>query len=225
MPTPLAGCGWPPEKVEALIKDDPKVLALWREATTAAKHRHDDTDNVRIKPKHGNQRAYTLVRLKRERPDIAARLAAGGHDMIPAMMDVAEARAFLTEQRARIAELRRRSAGEFETTRPTPNQDECDRAAVGEIVMIKEWDLSPIDPQSFDPFEPPGRPIDTPPPVNTTRPTVTPISGLTVGQMAAVSGGTWTGSPSLARQWRRAARRTSPARTRPPIPSPPATLG
>jgi hypothetical protein len=28
------GCGWPPEKVEVLIKDDLKVLAMSREVTT-----------------------------------------------------------------------------------------------------------------------------------------------------------------------------------------------
>jgi len=38
---PLAGCGWPPEKVEALIKDDVETLALWREATVGKPHRHD----------------------------------------------------------------------------------------------------------------------------------------------------------------------------------------
>jgi hypothetical protein len=30
--------------------------------------------------------------------------------------------------------------------------------AAGELVMLKQWDLSPVDPASFDPTEPPGRP-------------------------------------------------------------------
>lgn len=115
------------------------------------------------------------------------------------------ARAYLAEERQELDELRRRSAGEFETTRPTPNQDECDRAALGEIVMLKQWDLSPIDPQSFDPTEPPGRPVGTPPPTNTVAPTVTAIGGLTVGEMLVSSPGAWTGSPTYTRQWRRGA--------------------
>jgi hypothetical protein len=121
------------------------------------------------------------------------------------MMDddalLAAAKAF----RAESEERRLRLIGEFETTRPTPNQDECDRAALGEVVMIKEWDLAPIDPQSFDPFEPPGRPAGGPtPPVNSVLPVITPISPPpTVGGMLAVTNGTWSGSPTFARQWRR----------------------
>jgi hypothetical protein len=37
---PLRGCGWPLAKVEALIKDDPETLAMWRKAVTPAKHGH-----------------------------------------------------------------------------------------------------------------------------------------------------------------------------------------
>jgi len=76
---PLAGCGWPPEKVEALLKDEPEVLALWRKATTGKRHVHkaDDNNNVIIKPRQGNSRAYTLDRLKRERPDLFDRVCAG----------------------------------------------------------------------------------------------------------------------------------------------------
>jgi hypothetical protein len=54
--------------VEALLRDDAEILQMWRQATTGAKHvHHADTDNVSIKPGHGNSRAYTLDRLKRER--------------------------------------------------------------------------------------------------------------------------------------------------------------
>lgn len=62
---PLAGCGWEPDKVEALIKDDPETLALWREATVGKQgsHRSNPTMNDR-----GN--AYTVARLKRDRPDL-----------------------------------------------------------------------------------------------------------------------------------------------------------
>jgi hypothetical protein len=75
--------------------------------------------------------------------------------------------------------------------------------AEGEVVMLKRWDLSPVDPASFDPTEPPGRPVS--PPTNTVAPVVTPVAGLTVGDTAAVSTGTWTGSPTFTRQWRRGA--------------------
>jgi hypothetical protein len=71
---PRAGCGWPPEKVEALIKDHPDVVALWREAITPAKHVHSDGDNGTIKPERGNSRSYTLSRLKRERRELAPEL-------------------------------------------------------------------------------------------------------------------------------------------------------
>ena len=71
---PLSGCGWPPEKVEALIKDDPVVLPMWRQAITGAKHVHADADIISIKPKHGTSRGYTLARLKRERPDLYERV-------------------------------------------------------------------------------------------------------------------------------------------------------
>ena len=70
---PLAGCGWPPAKVEALIKDDPEVLAMWREATTGEKHKHKangDADNISITPRHGTSRAYTLSRLKHKNPTL-----------------------------------------------------------------------------------------------------------------------------------------------------------
>jgi hypothetical protein len=31
---PRAGCGWAPEKVEALLHNDPEVLEMWRDAIT-----------------------------------------------------------------------------------------------------------------------------------------------------------------------------------------------
>jgi hypothetical protein len=75
---PLRGCGWPLEKVEVLIRDDPETLTMWRQATTGEKHLHKtDHDNVIITSKQGNSRAYTLTRLKRERPDLYARVKAG----------------------------------------------------------------------------------------------------------------------------------------------------
>jgi hypothetical protein len=62
--------------VAALLGDDPETLALWRKAVTPPAHRpRKSTDNISTsyKPKrheHGTGKAYTLDRLKRERPDL-----------------------------------------------------------------------------------------------------------------------------------------------------------
>jgi hypothetical protein len=91
--------------------------------------------------------------------------------------------------------------GEFENTIPTPTQVENDQlgTTAGDIPMIKTWDLAPVDPQSFDPFEPPGRPVG--PPVNTVLPVVTgqPIQG----SVLSTTNGTWTGGPTFTYQWLR----------------------
>ena len=67
------------------------------------------------------------------------------------MTELAMARALSAKNRAALD-------WEFPVTRPTPTPDECDLAAANVIVMKKLWDLSPVDPASFDPTEPPGRP-------------------------------------------------------------------
>lgn len=92
--------------------------------------------------------------------------------------------------------------GEFETTRPTPQQAENDLlSTTGVITMIKIWDLAPIDQSSFDPFEPPGRP-GPPPPVNTTPPVVT--GNPQVGQTLTTTPGVWDNNPQSADyQWLR----------------------
>lgn len=75
----MQGCGWPPEKVEALLRDDPVILAEWREATTGAQGRpaKEKADNVSLFPRHGNRRDYTLTRLKQHRPELFKRVARG----------------------------------------------------------------------------------------------------------------------------------------------------
>jgi hypothetical protein len=106
----------------------------------------------------------------------------------------------LAAARARIAD-RSRQVGEFATTRPTPTRDE---QKPGEIVMLKQWDLSPVDPSSFDPTEPPGRPLPTEPPV----PIAAPVASGTavVGSVLTTTDGEWRNSPtSFAYQWRRGA--------------------
>jgi hypothetical protein len=65
--------------------------------------------------------------------------------------DIVEARTV----RARNVEAQLRAASEFETWRPTPSQSENDLTArTRQPVLIKQWDLSPIDESSFDPFDP-----------------------------------------------------------------------
>jgi hypothetical protein len=82
---------------------------------------------------------------------------------------------------------------------PTPTQAESERMADGELVMLKRWDLSPIDPQSFDASEPPGRPGTAP--VNEAAPV---LSGFPqVGVMAVCTNGVWTGPPIYTRVWLR----------------------
>jgi hypothetical protein len=112
----------------------------------------------------------------------------------------------------RQVEVDRRAAlnAEFATTRPTPNPDEANRMAAGEIVAVKQWDLSEIDRSSPDPFEPPGRPIPPDPPVNTAPPTVALLSGsvFEVGATLLATVGIWSGGPGLTyeRSWARGGR-------------------
>jgi hypothetical protein len=112
-------------------------------------------------------------------------------------MDLETASAFLAERAA--ADLN----WEFPVTRPTPNPAECDLAAAGVIARPKEWDLSPVDPSSFDPTEPPGRPLAPPEP--TTAPTIMALTDLVVGSTLVSTTGAWTGNPTYTRQWRRGA--------------------
>jgi hypothetical protein len=58
---------------KAVIKDEPEVLAMFREAVTNPKHKHvanTDNDNVIISQPQGTSKSYTLDRLKRERKDL-----------------------------------------------------------------------------------------------------------------------------------------------------------
>ena len=50
------------------VRDDPEILALWEEATTAEQGAHHD--NVMMKAQQGSARGYTLKRLKREQPEL-----------------------------------------------------------------------------------------------------------------------------------------------------------
>jgi|TARA_R100000049_G_C1949492_1_gene96294 hypothetical protein len=72
---PIRGWGEDPKKVEAVIKDHPEVLAMYREAMKLKRGPKDQEsfdDNV-IKTKGrdvGNSKAYTLSRLEREAPKL-----------------------------------------------------------------------------------------------------------------------------------------------------------
>lgn len=75
---PLAGCGWPVDKVEALIRDEPETLAMWREAVTLGpgKPSHN-ADNISVIDGHGTSRSYTLSRLKHADPSLFKRVVDG----------------------------------------------------------------------------------------------------------------------------------------------------
>jgi hypothetical protein len=78
---PLAGCGWEPQYVEALLNKsgDAEALRMWRKAITPKAHRpkKEDESHNNVITFQGNSRAYTLDRLHRERPDLYARVLVG----------------------------------------------------------------------------------------------------------------------------------------------------
>jgi hypothetical protein len=119
--------------------------------------------------------------------------------VIRAQYDLASARALRAKQAAKQAAI----ASEFQNWRPTPSRAEGNETALThEPVLLKRWDLSPIDMGSFDPTEPPGRPGAPLPPANTVLPSVSGPN-LRVGTELMSSTGAWTGDPSsYARQWR-----------------------
>jgi hypothetical protein len=79
---PLEGWGQSPEKIEAVIKDHPDVLGLWREEMKEKTHDRGNqytggkVDNVNPATK-GNSKAYTVSRLKRESPELFEKVVAG----------------------------------------------------------------------------------------------------------------------------------------------------
>lgn len=80
---PIRGWGEDPKKVEAVIKDDPEALAMFREAMKHQGERKDlrdfpnnvsEVDDVT----HGNSRAYSIDRVKREcDPEVVAKVMSG----------------------------------------------------------------------------------------------------------------------------------------------------
>ena len=75
---PMEGWGENPERIEALIRDDVEVLAMWREAMKGQEG-GDTTCNIvtGAKVTTGNSRSYTVSRLQREAPELFAQVVAG----------------------------------------------------------------------------------------------------------------------------------------------------
>ena len=79
---PMEGWGENPERIEALIRDDVEVLAMWRDAMKSKsydrgnQHTGGKGNNVTHAIK-GNSRSYTVSRLQREAPELFAQVVAG----------------------------------------------------------------------------------------------------------------------------------------------------
>ncbi len=85
---PIRGWGEDPKKVEAVIKDDPECLAIYREAMKSERGGDHTTQQGKQQAKRnnvtdcsesvtGNSKAYTCERLKREAPDLFEEVKAG----------------------------------------------------------------------------------------------------------------------------------------------------
>jgi len=75
---PIRGWGEDPKKVEAVIKDDPECLALYREAMKCQGERTDLLDNIKeVESPGGTSKAYTCERLKRVAPKLFEEVKAG----------------------------------------------------------------------------------------------------------------------------------------------------
>jgi hypothetical protein len=77
---PIRGWGEDPKKVEAVIKDDPECLALFREAMKEHHNQHTRKDNnvIPADMPQGNSRSYSIDRVKREcEPEVVAKVMSG----------------------------------------------------------------------------------------------------------------------------------------------------
>jgi len=85
---PIRGWGEDPKKVEAVIKDDPETLAMYREAMKADRGGDHTTEEGKAKAKRNNitdckesvtgtSKAYTCERLRREAPELFEEVKAG----------------------------------------------------------------------------------------------------------------------------------------------------
>ena len=80
---PITGWGEDPAKIEAVIRDDAEVLAMWEKAMQLkpgpkAKPNPDNSvNNINRTASKGTSKAYTVSRLQREAPELFAKVAAG----------------------------------------------------------------------------------------------------------------------------------------------------
>ena len=74
---PIHGWGQDPKKIEALLKDDPEVLPMWRGAMSNGKGKPVNNDNIINKDSQGTSRSYTLSRLEKQHPEIYQEVCAG----------------------------------------------------------------------------------------------------------------------------------------------------
>lgn len=80
---PIQGWGQDPKKIEAVIKDDPEALALFREAMKESHGGDRKSDaikdnNVILDTPQGNSRAYSIARVQKEcDPETVAQVMAG----------------------------------------------------------------------------------------------------------------------------------------------------
>lgn len=73
---PMEGCGWDPHKVRHLLRYYPETLTLFEEYIAGETGTHTGPDNIRT-TEYGTSLGYILRRLKKERPDLHARVCAG----------------------------------------------------------------------------------------------------------------------------------------------------
>ncbi len=75
------GWGEDPARVESLLKDDPEVLVLWREAMKGQGERIDLSDNIIEVTSQsdgcGTSKSYTLSRLERTEPELFRQVVDG----------------------------------------------------------------------------------------------------------------------------------------------------
>ena len=82
---PIKGWGQDPAKIESVIKDNPEALAMFREAMVEKHGGVRKSEQVNIKndnvilalPEQGNSKAYTVSRLKNNRPDLFEKVVSG----------------------------------------------------------------------------------------------------------------------------------------------------
>tara|TARA_R110000744_G_scaffold235721_2_gene353353 strand:- start:27 stop:596 length:570 start_codon:yes stop_codon:yes gene_type:complete len=76
---PIEGWGQDPQKIEDLLRNEIEILPMYREAMKGKANQHTcRADNVSTaETPHGNSRAYTLERLKKNEPELFAEVVKG----------------------------------------------------------------------------------------------------------------------------------------------------